>query len=104
MAENGLGKLKTWLDANGFEQKALLRRLPNRCHFHMVQSDLWGRSSEEWNRISGWHDGRWTVYLENFRPVVHAGKLNISHLCVFIHRFEEWTCDKWFCLLIGLLV
>ena len=69
-AEEGLGKLARWLDANGEGADELF--MGDRICFAdiLVASTLvwakvaFGEDSDEWKRISAWHGGKWKRVLD----------------------------------------
>lgn len=70
--EAGLGKLDAWLRENGPGKDLLL--LGDRVCFSDLQIAsllIWariicGEDSADWQRIAGWHDGRWKRLVEYF--------------------------------------
>lgn len=74
--EKGLGKLDTWLSANGPGQDE--RFLGDKmcfCDVQLAALLTWtriacGKDSEDWKRITGWHGGKWKRIMEAFEKYV----------------------------------
>ncbi|KAF7799707.1 hypothetical protein EIP86_010949 [Pleurotus ostreatoroseus] len=70
--EGGLGKLDTWLKANGAGRDELF--MGDRvcfCDLQLAGLLMWTRSvcgedSADWERIAGWHGGKWKRIIEYF--------------------------------------
>ena len=70
--EAALAKINTWLSANGPGKDLLL--MGDKVCFSDIQIAgllVWARvlfreDSDDWKRISGWHDGKWKKLLEYF--------------------------------------
>lgn len=72
--EDALGKLRGWLSANGPGKDTFL--MGDRVCFADFQiasallsfKIVCGENSEQWERVCGWHDGKWKAYLKEFEP------------------------------------
>ena len=70
--EEGLGRVKTCLDANG-KGKDLLAMGDRITQSDVILASIliWvrrvaGEDSEDWKRIAAFHDGKWAMFLQQF--------------------------------------
>lgn len=76
--EDGFRKVQAWLSANG-AGKDMLFAGDTICFadIQLAAILVWlklvcGEGSEEWTRICGWHDGKWSAFLAQFEPYMQA--------------------------------
>ena len=73
-AEVAFGTLKGYLDKNGEARDVLISGEPGKITYSDIQvagvlvwvRNVYGADSAEWKRLSGWHEGKWGKYLEQF--------------------------------------